>query len=526
MLLKLLLLFWVIFSSVATFARVPHFASVETQDPGIGAWQEMPFGQMRLLSCTSGVKDLPMVVGGLQVRLNPGWVMKRPDLKPLSTRNPVWIENPITPGDGQNPQYQGEVLFPLIYARPFSEKTDFELGVQGNFPVCQGEKCMTLPVRIGLNLTSEEADYTRACPYLIQRQRQVPLPATMLGIKGFAWVQGDEIQMAFSGLDKTNVAFLKTTQTHPFQVLETQVEKTGVLMRVKASPWALGTGQDWILITNQGIFKVPVQMQSTPIVLPPAPPKKTIWFLGWELFFLTPLFIWWGLGIARTNKLWKKEIIRFVLLLPAAFILKGLITLWFPLDFTGYALVVLGAVCLFPPVRKESALGMLLIWPYFPEIPQMSISQTFLWGVIMLIEVMIPFAVLYAKADEIGKILRDLKKKSFFAYNLIFLIPTLVLLINAVWQIYNETAVFFNELNPNGLTVVCPQKEQGTWKKDARLIAPDSVLGESLQKMYARKKVMIWQDKNGRLILKPEISKKKAQEAIADWQNYHAVNTP
>ena len=525
MILKILTFLLIFCASFSTKAQLPRLVPIETKESGIGSWQSMPFGKMRLLSCTTGVQDLPMVVGGLQVQLNSDWVMNKPTLKPLTDVYPAWIENPVAPGDGRNPRYKGEVLFPLVYYRSPKE-ADFELGVQGNLPVCQGQKCITLPFRIGLMLKGNEADYTAACPYLIERQRQAPLPAEAMGVQGFAWRQGDEVQMMFSGVKNANVAFLQTTAQMPFQVYETQMEKNGVYMRIKTLPWETGKHQDWILITDQGILKVPVQMVSDAVILPAPPTSKMVWILGWELFFLTPLFIWWGLGCTKTNKKWKQEILSLMLLLPAVLILKVLFSAFYPLDIPGYAVILLALVCLFPPVRKISALGLFLIWPYCPQIPEMGMPELMLWLIIITLEVELPFVLLYIKADEIGRFLRDLKKKHFFICNFIFLVPTLFLLGGFICQVLQKKVVFFNELNPNGLSVLCSPKEQSSWKKEAHFIKPDSVLGESLQKMYQRHTVVIWQDKNGRLILAPDISPKKASEAILNWKSYHAAGRP
>jgi len=525
MILKILTFLVIFCVSLSTKAQLPRLVPIETQESGIGSWQSMPFGKMRLLSCTTGVQDLPMVVGGLQVQLNPDWVMNKPTLKPLTDTNPAWIEAPVAPGDGISPQYKGEVLFPLVYYRSPKE-ADFELGVQGDLPVCQGQKCMTLPFRIGLMLQGDTADYTAACPYLIERQRQAPLPAEAMGVQGFAWRQGNEVQMMFSGVKNAEVAFLQTTQKTPFQISETQMEKNGVYMRIKTLPWETGKHQDWILITDQGILKVPVQMVSEAVILPPFPTSKTVWILGWELFFLTPLFIWWGLGCTKTNKKWKREILSLMLLLPAVLVLKVLLNAFYPLDISGYAVILLALVCLFPPVRKISALGLFLMWPYFPQVPEMGMPELILWLIIMTLETELPFVLLYMKADEIGRFLRDLKKKQFFIFNLIFLVPTLFLLGGFISQVFQKSPTLFRELNPNGLSVLCPQKEQSSWKNEAHLIKPDSTLGESLQKMYMRQTVVIWQDKNGRLILAPDISPKKASEVISNWKNYHAAGKP
>ena len=63
--IKILLAILILFSSMTGHAALPHFVPIEKNEPGVGEWHEVPFGKMRLLSCSSGVKDLSMVVGGL-----------------------------------------------------------------------------------------------------------------------------------------------------------------------------------------------------------------------------------------------------------------------------------------------------------------------------------------------------------------------------------------------------------------------------------------------------------------------------
>ena len=506
----------------------PRFIPVETQEAGIGAWQEMPFGQMRILSCSSGVKDLAMVVGGLQIRLEPDWTMKKPLLKPLVDQYPSWIELPVRPGDGRSPIYKGEVLIPLIYTRDPNEQAPFDLGVQGELPVCQNDQCLTLPIRISLPLSETEAEYTTACAYLIEQQRQIPWPAKARHIQGYAWQSDGKITFVFNGVKKAQIAFLQTLLQSPFHVLETRLEENGIMMEVQTQPWEIGQTQEWVLISDQGIFKVPVIMQNQAVSLSAPSISWKIGLLGGELFFLTPLFIWWGLGIKKNKKTWQKEIRQFILFSPFVFVLRAFLNEMIPFDMVGYTLLILGITCLFPPQKPITALLLFFLWPYFPTLPPLSMGLFITWLIGTWLQMMLPFVLLYFSAKELGKILRDAKQKSFFVYNFIFLLPTVILLGGTIWYNMHKSPTYLNALNTDGFSVMCAQKECISWQKETNIhfIDPESALGKKLQKSYKHSQAVIWQSDGERVILPPDTSVKKAYFFKKNWQNYRAQRMP
>ena len=529
MILKIILSLLILFMSVSGQADFLQLEPIKAVEAGIGEWHEVPFGKVRVLSCTTGVKDLSMVVGGIQVDLSPDWVMKKPTLKPLSDKMPSWLETPVRPGSGKNTIYEKQVFFPLVYTRNATDTGNFELGAQGEFPVCQGDKCMTLPLRMGLWLKADEADYTTACSYIIKEQLQTPLMAEAQGVKGNAWVEHGEVIMAFSGIKSPINAFLQTTEQDSFQVQETRLEKTGVIMRVKTNAWDMGHQKDWILITNKGVFRVPVIMQNSAIALPKAPHPFSVWWIGWELFFMTPLFIWWGLGMMHANKDWKKEILKFCLFVPPVFLIRFLLEKYTPLNWGAYAIILLILVCLFPPIKKERALVVFFVWPFFPKIPSMPVGTSIIWFGVMCAEMLIPFVFLYLKMSEIRKVLQDLKKKNFFLYNLIFLLPTVYLLGWNIVTAFQKDVVFQNEIKQGKINLVVDEKGAQKWQKipEVSFISADSMMGQSLQKIYERKApVIIWQDDWGRVILPPNSSLSEVSESMSNWQRYHALYMP
>ena len=78
------------------------------------------------------------------------------------------------------------------------------------------------------------------------------------------------------------------------------------------------------------------------------------------------------------------------------------------------------------------------------------------------------------------------------------------------------------------MSVVCSPKKCLPWqdKKGIFFIDPESILGQSLSKVYNRSVVVIWQKEGERVVLAPDVSEKEAARFILDWQNYHAVDTP
>ena len=99
MFLKILLSILIFMASSAGWADFPTFVPVNTPEKGVGNWEQVPFGEMRLVSCATGVKDLSLVVGGLQVHLNPDWTLKKPTLKPLPRQWP-WADQAPCCGAG------------------------------------------------------------------------------------------------------------------------------------------------------------------------------------------------------------------------------------------------------------------------------------------------------------------------------------------------------------------------------------------------------------------------------------------
>ena len=531
--LKIIFVFGVIFVSVRGNAGIDSYLNTltEADETAVGKWQDVPFGKVRLVSCSNGVKDFSTVAGGLQIQLSPEWYLKKPTLKPLNEKASFWSEEPLL----LNKEfYTEEVFFPLAYKNIVRDTKDFEFGIQGDFPVCHKGKCADVPIRLSLPLSANHGNYTSLCAYILQQQRSVPQPAELFGIKGYAWKLGEgEAQLLFTGIPNVNFAFLYPPKEEA-DVSETRLEPGAVFMRLKKDIQILPS--TYVLLTNSGAYRIPIELVKGPVNYSDSEViSSDLWLAGWELFFLTPLFIWWGLGVPKNSKIWKKQIIKLGLCFPVFFLLKMMLCHWGGSIFSSllyayFSAFLLGIVCLFPPQKWYWALGLFLIWPLSIQVPSMSAKSFWMWGIFTLFEISIPFVFLYLKASEIGKFLREMKKKQFFTLNFCFLLPTTIMLIFTIKQIYTFQISYSTEINPNGLTVVCKHKECVKWQKlsDVSFIDPETTLGESLQKIYGRegKSLIIWKDQEGNTILPSDISPNRMLKFINGRKSYRALGKP
>ena len=127
MFLKILASLFILLTSFSGWADYSYFFSAR-KEAVIGEWKEVPFGQVRVISCSTGVKGLSIVIGGMQVRLADGWTMKKPSLEPLSKGSFFWGEAPVRPGDGKNIVYKGCFSHHLVERGLLPKKTMHQKG--------------------------------------------------------------------------------------------------------------------------------------------------------------------------------------------------------------------------------------------------------------------------------------------------------------------------------------------------------------------------------------------------------------
>ena len=107
--------------------------------------------------------------------------------------------------------------------------------------------------------------------------------------------------------------------------------------------------------------------------------------------------------------------------------------------------------------------------------------------------------------------------------------PTFVLFLGCVLHLMQGEFTYQNNLNSNGLSVVCKEKECARWEPipNVSFIDPDSLQGKVLSRFYQHSfPIVIWQDKRERVIFPSGISPLKINHFITNWKNYHASDTP
>ena len=136
---------------------------------------DLPFAEVRLLSCSDGIQGRDLVIGGLKIDLKEGWTLQKPHLKALIPAQLLWIDYPILPDSQETKFYQEPVFIPVVASVP--QKGELIYGVQGDVTACKSkDDCLTLPIHIDLPLSKEQGQYTAYCAYITEMLKQVPTP--------------------------------------------------------------------------------------------------------------------------------------------------------------------------------------------------------------------------------------------------------------------------------------------------------------------------------------------------------------
>ncbi len=119
-------------------------SSVISGSAGVGAWQQTPYGKIRLLASDSATDDLKDTLFGLQVEINSGVTLSAPKLDLKSQTNvakhkfflPVSL--PLQPDKGL--VYTKNVTFPFIISLQKSNEA-LQIAVDLSIDYCQNDAC-------------------------------------------------------------------------------------------------------------------------------------------------------------------------------------------------------------------------------------------------------------------------------------------------------------------------------------------------------------------------------------------------
>ncbi len=521
---KIFLILCIIFWGISAFAQT-------FPEKGVGQWQKLPFGQVRLLSCTTGRQNRTMIVGGLQIELNKDWVLKRPNLVPLSPEGV--ISYPIRPNPVKTQKYTGSFLIPIVYPHtPNQESLSF--GVAGNLKACQKENCSDSPIFMKLPLDENESKYTSYCAYIMDELKNTPIPAFDMG-QG-QWLNNHQALLSFK-VPRVNQAFLQNENGLDFQVLQTVFLDGEIQFKVSyLQKWQNNTMKDWILITNQGVFRVPIVLTKNPL---PVSEKKKPWgsffFGGILLFICSPFFILFGTSFLNNQKQLRQQCVRAIIASAVLIPVFCLINRYLPnineWDISlPWVWIIMGMTLIFTPRFVWWTALLFIIWPK-PILKE--ITEVFsLWYLIpwLVFWSIIPFAILYKYAGFWGKKARFSLKNDFFLHNLFFLLPTIYLLSSGIYNHFN-TVSYENapKIDKTRINIVCEKSDCQNWKSyqpSVRFISPKSDFGKILKDKYtSEKNIVIFNDNENETVL-TDITPKKLERYLIGLQNYRAQYMP
>ncbi len=521
---KIFLIFCVIFWGITAFAQT-------FPEKGIGQWEKLPFADVRLMSCTTGFKNRSIIVGGLQIKMNEGWVLARPTLDTLSDKGV--INYPIRPNSVQTQNYTGTFLIPIVYPYTPNQK-DFSFGVVGNLKACQKENCSDSPIFMKLPLDENESKYTSYCAYIMDELKNTPIPAFDMG-KG-QWLDNNHAWISFKA-PRVNQAFLQNESGLDFRILKTIFLKNEVRFKVTyPQQWDEKTMKDWILITNQGIFRVPIVLTQNPL---PKPGKDKPWgmfiFGGILLFICSPFFILFGTSFLKNKKQLRQQCVHAIIATTALITLFCLIYRYFSNIYETdillhLAWLIMGITLIFTPRFVWWTALLFIVWPK-PILKQMSETFSLYYLIPWLIMWnILPFGLLYKYADFWGKKGRFSLKNDFFLHNFFFLLPTIFLMIGSIYNYVIEIPYEnLSVIDKTRINVVCEKKDCQEWKAyqpSICFIDPKADFGKTLKDKYIHKKnIVIFNDNQNEIVL-TDITPKKLEKYLTGLQNYHAQYRP
>lgn len=517
---NIFLLFNIIFWGISVHAQ-------NIPEKGVGQWEKLPFGQVRMLSCSTGRQNRNIIVGGLQVQLDDGWVLDRPNLSPFSPEGV--ISYPIRPNTVKTQKYTGSFLIPVLYPHQPNQK-DLNFGVQGNLKACNNQNCWDIPIEISLPLDENESKYTSYCAYIMDELKKTPIPAFDMG-QG-QWLNDHQSLLSFK-IPRVNQAFLQNENGLDFQVLQTAFLDGEIQFKVSyPQKWQNNTMQDWVLITNQGVFRVPIVLTKNPL---PKSEKSKPWvsffFSGILLFICSPFFILFGTSFLKNKKQLRQQCVRAIIassiLIPIFCFMPNInkMDILFP-----WVWIAMGITLIFTPRFVWWTALLFVIWPK-PILSEMTEFFS-LWCLIpwLVMWNVLPFGLLYRYADFWGKKGRFSLKHDFFLHNLFFLLPTIYLLFSAIYSHFTDV-VYENapKMDKTRINVVCEKSDCQNWMAflpSVRFINPKSNFGKELQNLYNTDKTIVVFDDNGIETVLTDIPPKKLEKYLIGLQNYRAQYRP
>ena len=524
------------------------------KDGGTSAFVETEFGEIRLISCRTGIKNLSGLAAGVDVALKPGWIIRKINIEPSeeyakanvlpvfkedSGVNQSWTEN-----------YQQSTIFPIwLYEM---NNQDIPLTILTEIEACSTEtrKCLQTQQFLNLPLSAGEAYPTLTCGAITHALKNAAVDITRTNVKA-------ENQLLPNGDLKVRLIFPKDVQTIDIQSLDVLMKSTFkkidqfVYTGIFHPEYLLKNGDKiplnirssngcytWDLIVSGGELD-PVSM--------PLPFGFGFWS-GILFFFLSPLWCAWMMPnkITDDERIFRKKI--RLLQLYSVIGIWGLGGLWmiglYPFGwiqnpfFAGTILIGLAALIIKPVPKRLWVIGglvFILPKPFGGILSDVGLSTKVYLLIWWTICAYIPFNIWLLMPKVILKFFEDVQKQDIPAYGTIVRLPYIILLgwlgvsligyhhykVDPIFQ-PDETkgAAIVQVLNPVCLTCVKDRMFFLSHFKDHLYrINADSEWAQEKKKLYqvTSDTFYIYIKPNGQEILLPQnLSRNKLSNALSN----------
>lgn len=310
---------------------------------GYGKWYTLPFGQIRLVSCRSGLDNYATpLLSAIQAQIKPDWILYKPEITVATPAQQIAIPYPLTyplpAGKTKTDMYTAETFFPVI-VEPISTQESMTLLVRMDW---QAEHLATKEKRTGqiellIPFIPEPSYETGICPHLRKQLSLAPTPAEKKIQTTANLGANNTIQFFFNFEKTTTLLSVQIDEPWTFTEIEKNIQGRSATLIIKPSE-PIKTGQNIALkiITSFGRFSTDVVVQKKDFVhLKEDFSWGKIICSGLLLFLTTPLFGWLLRQTPRTKKQMQKEAKKTILSIATIGIILTLLwqlNIWIPTD--------------------------------------------------------------------------------------------------------------------------------------------------------------------------------------------------
>lgn len=355
---------------------------------GYSPWQETPFGQIRLVSCYSGISpNDPTIFTAVQLVTKDGWHIKKPTIilttpDMVNTFIGIPLIYPLTNGLTKTNYYVGDYFFPIITSTKSFQK-EVHLAVDFAYTACYLGTCQNGVIPLTLLLTDKDHFPTGICPYMTRALNQIPVnPKEKAHVKAIQNDSGD-IQFIFDFDQKIKVLSIQIDNDWTFN--ETSKTIKGKQATLTIHPTTLVPSDELIqlkVISSAGYYDMPVQLTRGHFVQMDVhfPWGDALWG-GLYLLLGTPFFAYYLLFKPRSKQALSEAVKQTILVNLIIGFIFGL--LWFagiihPMDLL-QQIPALGFL-IFPVLLYllwKPSHGLLATWLIFWVIPKPYLFSVF-----------------------------------------------------------------------------------------------------------------------------------------------------